>query len=113
MCSVCCHKLNRPLEGIPCTTCKPLVHRQCSQLKISEIPEVLKTKEKIENWESPSCKKPQFPFCDLDNLATEKEVFNSNFPCKCLRDKNFMTERGKFTFKYKPSEENGVKETKL
>ena len=24
-----------------------------------------------------------------------------------------MTERGKFTFKYKPSEENGVKETKL
>ena len=95
MCSVCCHKLNRPLEGIPCTTCKSLVHRQCSQLKISEIPEVLKTKEKIENWECPSCKKAKFPFCDLDNLAIEKEVLNSSFPCKCSCDTNFTIERGK------------------
>ena len=47
-CSVCCHKLNRPLKGIPCTTCKSLVHRKCSRLKISEITEVLKTKEKVE-----------------------------------------------------------------
>ena len=112
-CSVCCHELNRPLKGIPCTTCKSLVHRKCSRLKISEITEVLKTKEKIENWECPSCKKAKFPFCDLGNLAIEKEVFNSNFPCKCSRDTNFRTERGKFTFKYKPSEENGEKKTKL
>ena len=30
MCSVCCHKLNRPLKGIPCTTCKSLFHSKCS-----------------------------------------------------------------------------------
>ena len=91
MYSVCSHKLNRPLNGIPCTTCKSLAHRECSQL----------------------CKKAKFPFCDLDNLAMEKEVFNSNFPCKCSRDTNFTTERGNFTFKCKPSQENGDKKTKL
>ena len=113
MCSVCCHKLNRPLKGIPCTTCKSLVHRKYSRLKISEITEVLKTKEKIENWECPSCKKAKFLFCDSDHLAIEKGVFNSNFLYKCSRDTNFTTEGGKFTFKYKPSEENGDKKTKL
>ena len=112
-CSVCYHKLNRPLKRIPCTTCKSLVHRKCRRLKISEITEVLKTKEKIENWECPSCKKAKFPFCDLDNLVIEKEVFNSHFPYKCSRDTNFTTERGKFTFIYKPSEENGDKKTNL
>ena len=90
-CSVCCHKLNRLLKSLLCTT---FVHRKCSQLKISEITEVLKTKEKIENWECPSCKKAKFPFCDLDNLAIEKEVLNSSFPCKCSCDTNFTIERG-------------------
>ena len=112
-CSVCCHELKRPLKGIPCNTRKSFVYRKCSRLKISEITEVLKTKEKTENWEFPSCKKAKLPSCDLDNVAIEKEVFNSNFLCKCSRDTNFTTERGKYTFIYKPSEENGDKKTKL
>ena len=50
------------------------------QLKISEITVLKKKylKEKIENWEGPFSKKAKFPFCDLDNLAIEKELFNSN-----------------------------------
>ena len=34
--SVCCYKL----KGIPCTTCKSLVHRKCSQPKTPEITKV-------------------------------------------------------------------------
>ena len=72
------------------------------QLKISEITVLKKKylKEKIENWEGPSSKKAKFPFCDLDNLAIEKELFNSNLMWKCSCDTNFITEREKFTFKW-------------
>ena len=67
----------------------------------------------IENWECPSCKKAKFSFSDLDNRTIEKEVFDSNFPCKCSRDTSFTTKRGKFTFKQKQSQENRDKKTKL
>ena len=67
----------------------------------------------MRNWVCVSYKKAKFLFYDLGNLDKEKEVFNSNFPSKCSYDTNFATETGKFTFKYKPSEENGDKKTKL
>ena len=35
------------------------------------------------------------------------------FPCKRSCDTNFTTEKEKVTWKYKPSEENGDKKTKL
>ena len=57
--------------------------------------------------------KRNFPFCNLDNVTIEKEVFNSNFSFKCSRDTNFITETENFTFKCKPSEENGDQRTKL
>ena len=57
MCSVCCHKLNSTLKGIPSTTCKYLVHRKCSQLKISEITVVLKTKEEMKTRNAHLAKK--------------------------------------------------------
>ena len=49
----------------------------------------LKQKKKFENWECTSCKKAKFHFCDLDNLAIEREVSNSNFLYKCLLTPNF------------------------
>ena len=67
------------MKAIPSTTFKYLVHRKCSQLKISEITGVLKTKENIEIWEFPFLEKANFPFCDLENVTIEKEVFNSIF----------------------------------
>ena len=43
--SICLHKLEKPLKGIPCNCCDSLVHRRCIKLKSSEMRDLSKTKK--------------------------------------------------------------------
>ena len=99
-CSICLHKLGKPLKGIPCNCCKSLVHRRCSKLKPSEIRDLSKTKNYI--WECLYCKKEKFPFVELDCNELEQESFNSLYSCKCLKNTDFTTEKDKDVFHYTP-----------
>ena len=71
-CSVCDKKVGK--LGIPCSSCKALIHCKCSNLRnANNTLHSFKGK-----WQCPTCIHQQYPFTDSDDKTLQDLSFNSN-----------------------------------
>ena len=106
LCNVC-YKQNKIItKSIPCSNCFSPVHKKCSQLKTTEIFDILKRQS---DWECLSYMHEKIPFNTTDDKALLKEAYNSNFSCKCQTTSDYCLEKSKYVFKYNVS--NSKKDT--
>ena len=83
-CAVCDKKVLQPQCGLPCNSCKKIIHKKCSKLSKNDI--------KIfhlfhENWQCLACTHEKFPFAHIENNELHHIAFNSNFVYKKLSHK--------------------------
>lgn len=97
-CSICVRKLTNPKKGIPCDTCKTLIHRKCSG--IPKLNTTLLDENILKNWECQNCNKQKFPFALIDNNELLSSSFNSNLNCICNNKENLINNKANMRFKY-------------
>ena len=73
-CSVCDNKVNKN-TGIPCGTCRSMLHMKCTKLKNTS--DFLLCRK---NWKCPTCFQTIFPFNSLEKSCLHDMAFNSNKP---------------------------------
>lgn len=98
-CKVCERKLAKPSKGIPCKTCKTLIHRKCCN--IPKLNATLKDPKILENWECKMCQEEKFPLAQIDNKELLTLSFNSNFDCHCKIGKSQLISSSDHNFKFR------------
>jgi hypothetical protein len=85
-CSVCTRKItkNQHDKSFPCSECKSLIHRKCSNISPHEL--INCKPSHLKRWSCNSCMASQFPFQNIAASEVEKMSFNSLFSCPCLAD---------------------------
>ena len=98
-CPVCTRKLNKPLRGIPCLTCKSLVHRRCSKLSTQEI-NLFFNSSLYKNYECYCCMGTKFALNNVNDETLYTLSFNSNMQCPCLTHALLNTDADKYKLKF-------------
>ena len=83
-CSVCTRKItnNQNPKCLPCSDCKSLVHRKCSNIS---LPDLLNCKpSQLKQWSCNTCMSGHFPFQGVAAPEVQKLTYNSLVYCPCL-----------------------------
>ena len=74
LCSVCNNTVRNPRTGLPCSSCKNIIHVKCSKTRnLKNEFHTYKGK-----WECLKCIEDKYPFTNLENNNLEELAFNSN-----------------------------------
>ena len=76
-----CTKKNKMInKEVLCKTCFSPIHRKCCKLKLGDTHDIARDKW---GWECLTCISKKIPFTAVEDKEIIKNVFNSNFHCKC------------------------------
>ena len=73
-------KVCQPQNGLPCSTCKNIIHKKCSKIPKNDITNCHLFKSK---WECITCIQGKYPISLIGNNEIIHNAFNSNICCPC------------------------------